>query len=382
MRWRLTALLVLLFIITACTGTTETPPPAVLAVGSGSEVQFFPAYGFWPASGTVSPLGTWRLPLAAGPVVDMAAPSGQSTLWVLTRNYLYVFSTLGVTTRGVGSLPPGKTISIGSPNAAADCTNGYLRTGAEHLLVVCSSSDVWMFPYADLPSTLYKNHQLDTSGFPADTHYALLSKTTLGDVLAFLYTSGSKVTVGYYVASTALFVTQKLELGFGSQYQAQGLAILPDTETGSGTLFGLVGSTTGVNSSELIRWNGNRNTEPVGFSVKTGTDSPIAATRMALDTTGIAPQVVVYSGPSSSPYDRGLAVSSSDALWARQTYTSYDAATVGADGYLYLASGPDEAVSLGVYDLYAADPLLNTVGTAAGLRIKAPSAMVYLPVRQ
>lgn len=152
--------LVLAALAAGCTGSSEEPVRALLAVGvvnqssQASEIRFYLSRSLQPGTGEAPRLaGTWSLD---EPLVDSlyrrSLEGGSDQLWVLTSSRLRRYSTGSLRTTGVGT----PTLD-GFDQALPDgCGQGYLRGGQSHLLLVCPPTDpsrpienyrAWRIPY-------------------------------------------------------------------------------------------------------------------------------------------------------------------------------------------------------------------------------------------
>ncbi|RIH86625.1 hypothetical protein Mlute_01195 [Meiothermus luteus] len=147
-------------VLTACTGSSEEPIRALLAVGvvnqssQASEVRFYLSRTLQPGVGESPRLvGSWPLD---EPLVDFlyrrSLEGGNDQLWVLTSNRLRRYNTGLLRTSSVGS----PTLDGFDQALPSGCSQGYLRAGQSHLLLVCPPSEpsrpignyqAWRIPY-------------------------------------------------------------------------------------------------------------------------------------------------------------------------------------------------------------------------------------------
>lgn len=156
---RRTQLLLLGLALASCTGSTEDPIKALLAVASNSavgstyQIVFYTSATLQPGDFTTPPVvGTWTF---GEPLVDIhyqrnLSDTSNNKLWVLTQTHLRRYSTTGLSTTNVGSpIPDGFDQALG-----VDCSKGYLRPGANQLLVVCPRLDTSTTPPSESLSQL------------------------------------------------------------------------------------------------------------------------------------------------------------------------------------------------------------------------------------
>ena len=129
-------LLLLLFLLAACTGTSEPPLDLLLAVGDGNTVAFYPA-----GSEDSAVVGTWSI---GADVVDLARPEGEARLWVLTPDKLLAYPLSG----GSPTSPPNAAAAAISLETGTDCSSGLLDSGETQLLLDCRGGHVWTVPLA------------------------------------------------------------------------------------------------------------------------------------------------------------------------------------------------------------------------------------------
>jgi hypothetical protein len=126
-------LLLLVGLFTACTGSSEAPLPALLAIGTETQVRFYDASTAQPGSpDSLREVGRWQL---TEPVQDLYyrrdLSTGGQQLWVLTNTAVsrYVADALTITDVTV---PAVEVLTLG-----ASCPKGYLRPGSLKMLAVC-----------------------------------------------------------------------------------------------------------------------------------------------------------------------------------------------------------------------------------------------------
>lgn len=112
-------------LIAGCTGTSEPPTLAWLAVGSGTQINFYDANGFRPLGGEPLLAHTWELD---SDLADLALFDNR--LWLLLENRLV--------SQPLNQLEgqPEFDLEWEFPEGI-DCTGGYLRPGEDILLAVC-----------------------------------------------------------------------------------------------------------------------------------------------------------------------------------------------------------------------------------------------------
>ena len=81
--------LLLLLLLSACTGSQEPPLPALLAAWSGSEVRFYRALDL--QAGLATPVATWSTP----DLQDLAYWGSQGRLYLLFSDRLEAYATSG-----------------------------------------------------------------------------------------------------------------------------------------------------------------------------------------------------------------------------------------------------------------------------------------------
>jgi len=146
--------LLLLLVLSACSGTSEPPLDLLLAFASGHQIVFYP-----PGKADAASVGDWEI---GADVVDLARPAGSSLLWVLTPQQLRAYPISG------GDLAHAPVLQAPqlSLDLNGDCASGRLRPGENALLVSCGQTGVWTVPY-DAPLL----QALDTSGDDPGTLY-------------------------------------------------------------------------------------------------------------------------------------------------------------------------------------------------------------------
>lgn len=169
-----------LLALVGCTGTFEELPPALLVVGTTSEIRFVEAASIQPGN-EIPPynlVAQWPI---VGGVVDLLKPLDRPELWVLGPSRLMVYSTAGLTATARNFPNP---VLLHSLELPAPCARGYLRGGQAQLLLVCGS-EVWRIPY----NQPVLNKQA-TTGLPEATLY------TLGPEDAVLYLTDNTLSLG------------------------------------------------------------------------------------------------------------------------------------------------------------------------------------------
>jgi len=169
-----------LLALASCTGTFEELPPALLLVGTDTEIRFVEAASIQPGS-DVPPfnlVATWPI---AGGVVDLFKPTFRSEFWVLSPQQLTSYATTDLSSDSANFPSPQQITRLELP---VSCARGYLRGGQSQLLVVCGA-EVWLVSY-NQPSL----RKQDTTGLSEATRYAL------GPEDALLYLVDNTLSLG------------------------------------------------------------------------------------------------------------------------------------------------------------------------------------------
>jgi hypothetical protein len=319
--------LLLLLLLSACTGSQEPPLPALVAAGSGSEVRFYRASDL--QRGLAAPVDTWSTP----DLQDLAYWGNQGRLYLLFRDRLEAYDTSGFTEASVSQ-------NLQATAPLTGCAGGYLRLGQGRLLVHCpEAGKAFLFP-PGLEDPL----EADLTGLEAPLRLALLPQGTL-DLLAYMTPSA----MGFRPAQNpggSPRLEKPLDLPLaqgpfdlradGSRGRLLGLGATA-TET---RLYALLGDT--LQSRKVLG------------------DFPGQA-RLALDP--VAGLVVYGQGfqalePRESP--------------PQEVFTRFAAGLVGQDAYLYLAAGS----LLYVYDLVPSPPQ-RVASLSLGF---PPQSLAFIPV--
>ncbi|KHG65473.1 hypothetical protein QT17_06375 [Thermus sp. 2.9] len=321
------SLFLLALFLSACTGSQEPPLPALVAAGGGDAVRFYRAADL--QSGGSTPVETWSAPT----LQDLAYSNAFQRLFLLFPDRLEAYSTAGFTESAAPQ---------GSPTTAllgVDCTGGYLRLGANQALVHCPNARrAFLFPLPDLGSPT----EADLTGLPSGVRLALFPQGGV-DLLAYL----AENALGYRPATDPT----------GTPSQEVSLPSLTPTELRLDPGGRLLGAGYTTTDTLFLAWNGAQNPSSQSLGLYVG---PV---RLALDP---AQGLVAFGGGFRvlAPRDSG----------ARNTYAAYTAATVGQDGYLYLARGG----VLEVYDLQQ-NPLPSYPQASPSLGF-SPQALAFIPV--
>lgn len=152
----LASLILLVWLLAACTGTKEPPLELLLAVGEGTRVVFYPA-----GTEAAGDVGAWEL---GATVVDLARPAGAARLWALAGDELRAYPLAGSRVdRAPDAVPPEVVLDLGGA-----CSAGTLQAGEQLLLVDCGALGVWTVALAN-PAL----EAIDRTGDPEGTRYLL-----------------------------------------------------------------------------------------------------------------------------------------------------------------------------------------------------------------
>ncbi len=319
-------ILLLLLLLSACTGSQEPPLPALLAAGSGSEVRFYRASDL--QRGLAAPVATWSKP----GLQDLAYREGR--LYLLFLDRLEAHATSGFTE---SAAPEDLLATAPLP---AGCSGGYLRLGQNRLLVHCPASGRAFLFRPDLGSP----EEADLTGLEAPLRLALLPQGPL-DLLAYM-TPGA---LGFRPAQDP-GGSPRLEKPLDAPLSQGPFDLKADGSRGR--LLGLGATTT---ETRLYALQGD-----ALQSRKVLSDFPGEA-RLALDpVAGLA------------AYGRGFQVLEPRDSGPQEVFQTFAAGLVGQDSYLYLASGS----LLYVYDLFPSPPqrvALSSLGFP-------PQFLAFIPV--
>ncbi|RDI96603.1 hypothetical protein DV704_01975 [Meiothermus sp. QL-1] len=327
-------LLPLLLLLAGCTGSSEEPTRALLAVGvatltnnqpgTPAEIRFYETRTLQPGS-TDPPrrVGSW--PLDAAPVAlfyRRSLEGGNDQLWVLTPDRLrrYNASLLRLDSVGSPSLD-GLDVPLNT-----DCSRGYLRPGQSRLLLVCPPTDqsrpieayqAWLIPYnaTTLPDSInFSDPNLTRLDAPA--------RLALGPSDQLLYLTPSQM--GRYD-----FTNPYLERTF-----TRSAATPTDLIFAGNLALGLMDDNDPTTTdTALLTWNLNPGSEVQFFR-----DSNIAARRFA---NGAPPLLVLGTGLAR--FAEGFQIPPESVL---SRNTRYLAATTAQDQFLYLTRQDSPALSV------------------------------------
>lgn len=357
----------LLLSLSACTGSSEEPARALLVAGINNpsnntyELRFFQSSTLQPGNlETPHQVGSWNLD---GPIVALlyrrSLGAGNDQLWVLTQSRLRRYSTNNLTVDDVG-IPQ---LDGFDEALNVDCSEGYMRQGQNHLLLVCPPASTpprpieeyraWRIPFAAtaLPTPIdFQDPNLIRLSVPA--------RLALGPSDQLLYLTPHEF--GQYDFTN--FIEQPLSLTSSSPsdlifVNGQAMGLLDDNDT-------LTTDTT------LVSWNLGATTE-VGLSQ----DSNIAARRFAQ---GAPPIFVLGTGLARIEGGFQLPREAESGLLRTRHYST---ATVGIDQFLYLAH-PDTP-TLTVFDLTVSMGALTNTGVRfppLGSSQERISSLAFIPV--
>jgi hypothetical protein len=300
--------LLLLLLLSACTGSQEPPLPALVAAGSGSEVGFYRARDL--QAGLATPVATW----SKDGLQDLAYWGSQGRLYLLFRDRLEAYATSGFSE---SAAPEDLLATAPLP---ADCLEGYLRLGQNRLLVHCPGAGRALL----FPPGLEDPEEADLTGLEAPLRLALLPQGTL-DLLAYMTPS----VMGFRPAQNP-GGSPRLEKPLDAPLPQGPFDLRADGSRGR--LLGLGATATETRLYALLG--------DTLQSRKVLGDFPGQA-RLALDpVAGLAAlgQGFQVLEPRESP--------------PQEVFTRFAAGLVGQDAYLYLAAGS----FLYVYDLVPSPP--------------------------
>ncbi|WP_018110871.1 hypothetical protein [Thermus igniterrae] len=322
-------LLFLLYLLYACTGSQETPLPALVAAGGNGEMRFYRARDL--QGGSATPVATWTTP----GLVDLAYGHAQGRLFLLFPDRVEAYGTQGFTENAAPQPPPAATFPL---DPGTDCTGGYLRQGEGRLLVHCPGAGrAFLLGLPDLTDPL----EADLTGLPPGVRLALWGQ----DLLAYLTESA----LGYRPPANPQG-TPRLEKPLGLAGFTPG-----DLRSDPGRPR-LLGAGRTLTEPHLLRLEGDAlSIQPLGL--------PSAPLGLALDP--VAGLVA---------YGLGFRVLEPRDSGAQRTFFAYGAGLVGQDAYLYLAQGS----TLEVYDLQQ-NPFPTFPQASANLGF-SPRSLAFLPV--
>jgi len=323
--------LLLLLLLSACTGSQEPPLPALVAAGSGSEVGFYRARDL--QAGLATPVATWSTP----DLQDLAYWGSQGRLYLLFRDRLEAYDTSGFSE---SAAPEDLLATAPLP---ADCFGGYLRLGQNRLLVHCPGAGRALL----FPPGLEDPEEADLTGLEAPLRLALLPQGTL-DLLAYMTPSA----MGFRPAQNP-GGSPRLEKPLDAPL-AQGPFDLK-ADGSRGRLLGLGATATETRLYTLLG-------DTLQSRKVLGDFPGQARTQLALDP--VAGLVV---------YGQGFQVLEPRDSGPQEVFLNFAAGLVGQDAYLYLAAGS----LLYVYDLVPSPPqrvALPSLGFP-------PQALAFIPVQ-
>ena len=355
-------LLLLGLALASCTGSTEEPIRALLAVASNSaiaptyEVIFYRSSTLQPGDFTTPPqVGKWALD---EPIVDIRYQRNltdptNNKFWILSKTKLRRYSTTGLSITNVGSpTPDGFDQALN-----VDCSKGYLRLGGNQLLVVCPKLDGSSPPnesLTDLPSawiiTDINNPTLDPSTPLTLTGFGGLDKIpvriTLTATNQLIYLTPGFIGLGSNITDAT---TQK---------SLRALADPPRTEAVPRELIALTDTSNVIRAYGLMASN---TSETYGLSWDLS-GNPVPFRDALTRVTQIAP-----GAPPVMLFGRGLGRLEGNALQLPpQSLISpsieFSAGVVGLDQFLYITQ-KDRSI-LWVLDLFGPTKDL----TASGIR--------------
>lgn len=355
-------LLLLGLALASCTGSTEDPIRALLAlasnsaVGSTYQIVFYATSTLQPGDFSTPPqVGSWAF---EEPLVDIhyqrnLTDPTNNKLWVLSKTRLRRYSTTGLTSTNVGSpTPDGFDQALG-----VDCSRGYLRPGGNQLLVVCPRLDTSTSPpsesLTELPTAWLisdiNNPTLDPAAPLTLTGFGGLDKIpvrlTLTGTNQIIYLTPGFIGTGTNISDTT---TQRSlrSLSTPPSLDAVPRELTAVTETSNVIrVYGLMSSASNNETYGLI-WDLSSN--PVPFK-----DTAIKATQIAPG----APPVMFFG--------RGLGRLESGAIQLPPASLGllspeFSAGVVGLDQFFYVAQ-KDSSI-LWVLDLFGPTKDLTTSG--------------------
>ncbi len=310
---RRVAWLFLLF-LAACTGTSETEPPVVVAVATDQAITFHDAHalnqGQWAEIGRWSIAGTKDL-LVSG-----------DRLFVLSAGTLFRYRLDGFSLSAI----PAPAAALEASWSLGDCQGTAFKAGRQDLIVLCQGGSVLRLAQNAPPGT--EPVPAPVASFPPETTYALYP-TNSGDKLAAAYPSAGGVVLEIPDLGTNLQIPTNLQL--------QGLALAWD-----GQNLGLMAS--GPGGTQIFRWR----------------QGQTAPERLAEDGQVEARGLLGAAGLWLA-YGQGYLLADSNRTASGQAFTRFQAAWLHPDLYLYLAGD-----NFTVLDVAALPPttLANLPGTA------------------
>ncbi|MBF6596479.1 MAG: hypothetical protein IVW51_18790 [Thermaceae bacterium] len=414
--------LVLLVLLSACTGSQTDTITAVLAVaanvstatGSVGLIRFYDTSRLQPGSGASSSgcqktsqqdsvcqlVWTWTLdqPIVALFYQRSTQATQPDQLWVLTPSQLRRYATTGFTTNPA-SAPPLPTNTVTTPDLNTDCNQGYLRQGSSKLLLVCPTTNPNQ-PLA-LPSAWIidlNNPSLDPTANPALNLSSLSSvvaplRLTLDNQDRLIYLGPQQIGIGQDLTDTTKF---RSLVGLANRPTTttevpSDLAVVVDNKTNLATAYGLFADpTSGDLATYLLTWD--LSSTPTFIPAPTP-DVSLSANFFAA---GGLP-LVVLGRPVCNPAcstTNGKALARFDGAFKLPPITvldrssQYSAAVLGLDQYLYAAQYiPGVGGStLRVLDFFGPTESLTPIGLASltldPVANATTVALAYVPVAQ
>lgn len=310
------AWLFLLF-LAACTGTSETEPPVVVAVATNQAIIFLDAHAL--NQGRWAEIGRWDV---AG-TEDLLASGDR--LFVLSAGTLFRYRLDGFSLSAV----PAPAAALEASWSLGDCQGTALKAGRQDLIVLCQGGAVLRLAQNAPPGT--EPVPAPVASFPPETTYALYPASS-GDELAAAYPSAGGVVLEIPDLGTNQQIPTNL--------QVQSLALAWD-----GQNLGLMAS--GLGGTQVFRWRQGQTTPE-----RLAEDSQVEA-RGLLGAAGLW-----------LAYGQGYLLTDSNRAASGQPFTRFEAAWLHPDLYLYLAG--DSTFS--VLDVAALPPTpLGNLPGAAGI---------------
>ena len=287
----------LLIALAGCTGTSEPPTPAWLAIGSGKQVDFYDANGFRPLGSDPALAQSWTLDDNLADLLFF-----DKRLWLLLPDRLVALPVQKI--QG----PPEFTVELEFPNGT-DCSQGTLKAGEEKVLAICAQT-----PFA---ATIGSLEELPTPALRDDPLYALGPDDDL------IYITNEEV--GVYWDPDEDDETLELDL----EYQDLDLQDFSYDFAGSQ---GYALLTEGSGLAAVARL--------LPVRIRTFLDDPPAiSTDPTVDIEEFEPEKLVLNQEVIIAFGKGFARFKPSASDVFDSTLSYSAGIVGGDGFVYLARG-------------------------------------------
>lgn len=411
--------LLLLTILSSCTGSKTDEASAVLSVAvnppagvAGAPlIRFYDTASLTPGGSSFAArkVSEWALDVGDPIVATLYQPNIQGgagdQLWVLTQKQLRRYSTAGFNTGGTFPAFPPPPNAVTSPvlGAGVDCSRGYLRLGANFLLVVCPPPDPLDPNSTNLPVAWrvdLKNPTLDPATNPPLNLINLATLTPLRltidnqDRLLYL----GRTTIGIGLTRTTNDIFQNFTFGLpsgptGSNSAPSDFAVLTDTRSNTTTAYGLYKDPNGTdNATRLLTWDLGG---PPTFVAPPTPETNLSARFFAAG----GPPPVVLGGPTNGTNNttNGNGLARFDGAYKRPPFTptnpvldpnlQYSSAVLGLDQYLYAAQfvpGVAGGIpTLWVLDFFGPTENLTTGGRIAfaldTTNVSVP-ALAYVPI--